>query len=194
MSDTPGLLGDNSNRETDQLLNNVGEQGLLDDLLTEADIDQMLANLPLTPVTAEFSQRAMAAMARAQEERENYNPAIALGAALARARQKAGLALDQVGRQTGISSTLLDELERGHTTVPRLLYLLPAEAGARLVQTIQIPVHEFTSRVLEFASAGSRSHGGFSGVAHRAQQADSASLVRDVAEYVTKVEQLTHTI
>jgi hypothetical protein len=176
-------------KQMDNLLQKLSAQGALDSGLGDADLDQLMAAVPSVSLSTGFAQRAMAAMTRAQSEREQRSPGVALGALLARSRRRVKLELSQVAEQLSVPTTVLEALEVGQLSVRQVLHNFPPGTAARLLAVIKLTVQEFSSRLIDWAAAG----GGTTDLAtpqlaYRKRQLDSESLVKEVAEYITALE------
>lgn len=178
-------------KQMGNLLQELGAQGALDSGLSDADWEQLMAAVPSVSLSSGFVQRAMAAMTRAQSEREQRSPAVALGALLARSRSKAELGLAQVAEQVGVSSTALEALESGQLSVRQVLHNFPPATVAWLLAIIKLAVTEFSSRLMDWVAAGGEGTSlTMPQLVYRKRQSDSESLVKEVAEYISTLERL----
>ena len=181
----------NLEKYIDELLCELGSKGILDLELDEGDLDRLLAAAPQVLLSVSFNQRAQAAMADAQSEREKRDPAITLGAAVGRARIQAGLGLAETAGQVGVSSRSLEALEVGQLSARQIMRNFPPAVATQLLASIRLAVDEFTRRLMDLAATGGKVPMAVSArtTDHRRQQ-DTAALIMEVADYVATLQRM----
>jgi hypothetical protein len=181
----------NLEKHIDELLCELGSKGILDLELDEDDLGRLLAAAPPVLLSASFNQRVQAAVADAQSEREKRDPAIALGAAVGRARIQAGLGLAETAGQIGVSSRLLEALEAGQLSARQIMRNFPPAVATQLLASIRLAVDEFTIRLMDLAATGGKVPMAVSArtTDHRRQQ-DTAALVIEVADYTATLQRM----
>lgn len=177
-------------KHVDELLSDLGRQGLLDIELSDVDLDWYLATIPAVPVSDAFIQRALGAMREAQTKREERNPAIALGSLVSRARQRAGLEIEEVSSTVGISAKLLEALELGQLSARQILRLFPPELAVRLLLAINIAVNSFSDQLKELGDTAKKTFGPSSSKLAYQRNQEELTLTMDIAKYVKTIERI----
>lgn len=172
--------------QMDELLSWLGRRGILDTELSD-DFEEVMENAPSVLLSTNFAERAIAAMTKAQNEREQRNPAIAFGASIARSRRGAGVALRDLGANLGIAEGTFETLEAGQLSVRQIMAVLPSSIAARFLAQIKFSIEEFSNLLLDLAASGGMPYA-TAKVTRRESKTDSGALLMDVMEYIKAVE------
>lgn len=156
---------------------------------SNSQIYDALAVTPKVVVSSDFEQRALASMTRAQTEREQQNPAVALGSAIARSRRKQAIVLDALADRLGISSNLLETVESGKLTVRQIISHLAPHLFAELLREIRLSLQEFSELLMNMSAMGNKGKGHPIGqIAYRHGQGEDDSTLSEVLDYLAAIQ------
>jgi DNA-binding transcriptional regulator YiaG len=180
-----------SERSVSELLDRLGQYGILDTALTDEDLGRLITAAPKVSLSARFTERAQAAIADACSKRERRHPALTLGTTIGQARIQSGLSQPELANQIGVPALVLEALEEGRLSVRQILRSFSPSVAVRLLTTIRLSVKEFTDRVMDLAASGNRATVSISArVPGRQSRQDTTTLIAEVAEYATTIERL----
>lgn len=178
-------------KRIDGLLNELGRRGLLDMALNDSDLERVVSPVTGVALSAGFRRRAEAAIGSAQREREKRDPAVALGAAVSRARSQAGLEVAEVADETGIAVRLLDALETGRLSARQIVCALPPAVAIHLLVAIGFAVDEFTYALMDLAATGGTTRIVLTARStDREKERKTPDLTLEVVEYVAALQRI----
>jgi hypothetical protein len=176
----------------ERVLHELGRRGDLE--LDDQILNHLLVTARPVPLSPDFEQRARAAMATAQQQREEQDPAVAIGAVVSRARLNARMGLAEVAGQLNIAPRFLEELEIGRLSALQIMRLFPPAMAHRLLDAIELAVDDFTSLLMCLAAAGGGSRPmAATRTADRRQQKDESALLSKVSDYIAALKHLDQT-
>lgn len=182
-----------SSAEIERLLMDMVESHTLHVELTDTDIDLLLASTPSTNQAEQFTEQALLKMQAAQRRREQKFPSFALGQQLANARLRTGLTLSQVAGQTSVSSTELEELEKGTWSVEQIMQKFSTKIMVRVLDTIHMAVWDFSDELLELTNTTSLkfTQSTISARSRHFQNTNSTHLIDKVTDYISEMQRLS---
>lgn len=173
--------------QTDQLLRELGQRGDLDNL-DDSTLDRLLSKSPSITVSADLKGRALSAMAKAQSEREQGNPAVALGVIVSQARQQTGQEISSIAQRAGMSEDILKAFEQGGLSLRQIITQVTPRTAARLLVQLHIAQHRFSHLLLKLAEGGMEPRRLAARINDHRRSARTAA-IEEVADYIAALEQ-----
>lgn len=176
--------------QTDRLLRQLIEDGILQIDLHDEDIELLLANAHPIQLSPDFAERALAAMSDAQRKRVAALPTAALGELLTSARVSQNLNVDEVADRIQISSGELGVFEKGILSIPAFMNRFPPGVTIRLIKKLGIRLDDFTEKLMEMVTKMSNERS-LNAVARTNHRSSAVShVIEQVSEYIDELERL----
>lgn len=175
----------------EKLLNALGADGALDEILDSDDIDLILTNTSTVHLSEGFEQRAVEAISEGQANRVAAKPLLVVSTLIRTNRLLSGLSIEEAASASNIHMMQLSQMESGRYTLQQFMQLFPAARLIKLLHMVHVKVADFADKLMDATSLSETK----SAVARSAQSGkrnQSSNLRSAVASYILELEQLDH--